>query len=309
VTGLRQRWILDPSPGDGDAVTAMHVERRSPARVTQACPVVLVHGGGGQGTDWGTTPDGRPGWADMLVERGWEVHVVDRPGHGRSPGRAPAPAAIATAARLFAPGGQPGHSQWPGPGGVDDPAVRFLAASASGLPADLAGAQAVEQRLLAVLLEEIGPSLLVAHSLGACAAWLVAAARPDLVRAVVAVEPAGPPFLDVPGTPLRLPAGITAARLGHGTGLAGLARVPVSIIEGEASPLRAACAPVAAFLRDAGVDVDHVALADHGLHGNGHGVPLELNNREVLDVVMDWVRVRVLADKNSTSSRVTGEEP
>jgi pimeloyl-ACP methyl ester carboxylesterase len=309
VTSLRHQWILDPAPGDDGAVTAMYVERRIPEQVTGACPVVLVHGGGGQGTDWGTTPDGRWGWADMLVEHGWDVHVVDRPGHGRSPGRAPAPSAAAMAARVFAPGGQPGHTQWPGPGGADDPAVRILAASASGLPADLAGAQAAEQRLLEVLLKQTGPALLVAHSLGACAAWLAAETRPDLVRAVVAVEPAGPPYLDVPGTPLRLAAGITAVRLGSGSGLTGLTKVPVSIIEGEVSPMRAACAPVAAFLRDAGVDVEHVVLPEHGLHGNGHGLPLELNNREVLDLVLSWVRARVPVSENSALPRVTGEEP
>ena len=48
-------------------------------------PWILVHGGGGQGTDYTITPDGRPGWSRLLVERGHTVYVVDRPGHGRSP--------------------------------------------------------------------------------------------------------------------------------------------------------------------------------------------------------------------------------
>ena len=46
-------------------------------------PWVLVHGGGGQGTDYLTTPDGRLGWSRLLVEQGHTVYVVDRPGHGR----------------------------------------------------------------------------------------------------------------------------------------------------------------------------------------------------------------------------------
>ena len=33
----------------------------------------LVHGGGGQGTDWTGTPDGRPGWAQRFVEAGFAV--------------------------------------------------------------------------------------------------------------------------------------------------------------------------------------------------------------------------------------------
>ncbi|CAB4923484.1 unannotated protein [freshwater metagenome] len=288
MTGVRQHWVLDPAGGDG-APAAMFVEQREPERVTGVHPVVLLHGGGGQGTDWGTTPDGRPGWADLLVDRGWQVHVVDRPGHGRSPGREPSPAAVPLTARVFAPGDRPDHTQWPGPGGPADPAVRQLAASSSGLPADLAAAQATEHRLLEELLTRTGPAVLLAHSLGACAAWLVAEARPDLVVAVVAVEPAGPPFLDVPGTPLRLPAGITAAPLGTDGVLTGLPRVPVAVVQGETSAQAAACGPVAAHLRDRGVTVDHLVLADHGLRGNGHGLVLELNNAEVLTVVLDWI--------------------
>jgi len=32
-----------------------------------------------------STPDGRPGWRTLLVQRGYAVYVVDRPGYGRSP--------------------------------------------------------------------------------------------------------------------------------------------------------------------------------------------------------------------------------
>ena len=63
----------------------MFVQWEEPEEVTKPYPIVLIHGGGGQGTDWLGTPDGRPGWATFLVEQGYAVYVVDRPGHGRSP--------------------------------------------------------------------------------------------------------------------------------------------------------------------------------------------------------------------------------
>jgi len=63
----------------------MYVYWEAPAEVTKPYPIVLVHGGGGQGLDYLGTPDGRPGWATLLVQQGWVVYVVDRPGHGRSP--------------------------------------------------------------------------------------------------------------------------------------------------------------------------------------------------------------------------------
>ena len=63
----------------------MFVEWEAPERVTQPYPIVLVHGGSLQGTDWLDTPDGQPGWAQRLVEAGYAVLMVDRPCHGRSP--------------------------------------------------------------------------------------------------------------------------------------------------------------------------------------------------------------------------------
>jgi hypothetical protein len=41
--------------------------------------------------------------------------------------------------------------------------------------------------------------------------WLPADARPSLVKAIVAMEPIGPPFLDNTDLGLSLPWGITAA--------------------------------------------------------------------------------------------------
>src|SRR5580765_442262 len=41
----------------------MYVEAFVPAQVRRPYPIVLVHGGGGQGLDWMGTPDGRRGWA------------------------------------------------------------------------------------------------------------------------------------------------------------------------------------------------------------------------------------------------------
>src|SRR5450432_3264670 len=48
----------------------MYVEYQIPREVKHPYPIVLVHGGGGQGTDWMGTPDGRRGWSTMLVEQG-----------------------------------------------------------------------------------------------------------------------------------------------------------------------------------------------------------------------------------------------
>ena len=52
-------------PANGTMVNGrqMYVEYFTPAQVKHPYTFLLVHGGGGQGTDWMGTPDGgRPGW-------------------------------------------------------------------------------------------------------------------------------------------------------------------------------------------------------------------------------------------------------
>jgi len=127
----------------------MYVEYMIPSQVKHPFPVVLVHGGGGQGTDWMGTPDGRPGWFQYLVSEGFKVYVVDRPGHGRSPlhpdlhGGFPNTAAVLEniAGRFTPPSANPAAtpneyqkhaSQWPGPGNVGSPDLDQLVAGQGG---------------------------------------------------------------------------------------------------------------------------------------------------------------------------------
>ena len=45
----------------------LFVQWEAPPGDAHPVPLVLVHGGGGQGTDWTGTPDGRPGCATRFV--------------------------------------------------------------------------------------------------------------------------------------------------------------------------------------------------------------------------------------------------
>ena len=47
------------------------------------------------------------------------------------------------------------------------------------------------------LLDMIGPAIVMIHSQSGTFGWPIADARPNLVKAIVAVEPSGPPVRDV----------------------------------------------------------------------------------------------------------------
>jgi len=68
-----------------------YVEYFIPAKLRKGrstIPIVLVPGGGLVGVHFLTTPDGREGWADYFLRRGFPVYIVDVPGRGRA-GSAP----------------------------------------------------------------------------------------------------------------------------------------------------------------------------------------------------------------------------
>jgi len=60
--------------------------------------------------------------------------------------------------------------------------------------------QELNRDALVVLLDKIGPAILLTHSQSGAFQWPVADARPNLVKALVAVEPSGPPVHDIENT-------------------------------------------------------------------------------------------------------------
>jgi pimeloyl-ACP methyl ester carboxylesterase len=319
----------------------MYVQWEEPAEVTRPHPIVLVHGGGGQGTDYLGTPDGRPGWATDLVELGFAVYTVDRPGHGRAPLHPDALGAMGPSPTrefvewLFTPpfegeGSHPTahlHTQWPGTREPDDPVVDQFWAGTGPMLADFAVAHALEGARLAELLDRIGPAILVTHSAGGPGGWVAADARPDRVVAMVAIETMGPPFAHNPALGFTLTWGLAAApltfdppaatpselelvtrELGDGRPpmtlqaeparrLPSLASFPIAVVSAEASVFVHIDDHTVEFLRQAGCDVERVRLAEHGVHGNGHGMMLERNSTEALGVIVDWLDRRVPAPR------------
>jgi pimeloyl-ACP methyl ester carboxylesterase len=61
--------------------------------------------------------------------------------------------------------------------------------------------QTLNSDAILALLEKIGPVILLTHSQSGAFGWPVADARIDLVKAILAVEPNGPPFFNVENVP------------------------------------------------------------------------------------------------------------
>jgi pimeloyl-ACP methyl ester carboxylesterase len=161
----------------------MYVEHWIPRVVQHPYPVVLIHGGYGQGSDWISTPEGRRGWATLLLEQGYKVYVLDRPGQGRNPyhpwvhgyfdKEAPTFEGVAKTLNINA----------------NDPAVAQAVAS-MGQP--MAPNNPLTQNIWrtrgAKLLDEIGPAILITQGDGAIFARVTAQERPNLVKGIVAIE-------------------------------------------------------------------------------------------------------------------------
>jgi pimeloyl-ACP methyl ester carboxylesterase len=328
-------------PAGSGVFGQMFVEYQIPAVQTSPYPIVLIHGNFQNGSNFLGTPDDRQGWAEYFLRRGYAVYVVDQPARGRSSYNVTADGdafMLSTSGieqrftAISAAGGWPQaglHTQWPGTGQAGDPVFDQFEASQQVSLSDNVRMDALNRAAGAALLKRIGPSILLTHSRSGAIGWVIADDVPDLVKGIVAIEPVGAPFYDMPpmsgATPkLSRAWGIAFDRLtydppvaepaafdfeqeavAHGPDLhrcffpktprrlVNLAGIPILILTGEASYHAPYDHCTAEFLTRCGVANDFVPLADKGIHGNGHMMMLEKNNLEIAAVIADWIAAKV----------------
>ena len=191
----------------------IYAEFQIPAHRRHPYPIVFIHGGAQTGTNFTGTPDGREGWAQFFLRQGYAVYVVDVAGRGRS----------AYQDTVYGPQTTPNldfvqqrftaienynkwpqahlHTQWPGKGTPGDPIFDQFFASQVQAMASYPLQQEFSSDAILALLEKIGPAILLTHSQSGATGWPVADARPDRVKAIIAVEPSGPPFYNVDNVP------------------------------------------------------------------------------------------------------------
>ncbi|KAK7029798.1 AB hydrolase-1 domain-containing protein [Favolaschia claudopus] len=315
------------------AADQMYVERLTPAAVTQPLPILFIHGQGMTGTNLLNTPDGRLGWADYFLSKGYEMYIVDQPSRGRSPWQPTVDGVLVpfdtftveshfTAVERFKLWPQAVlHTQWPGNGSVGDPTFdNFYASTVPSLNSTTEEAMKIKDAA-PKLLDQIGPVILMTHSQAGEFGWILADSRPKQIKAIVALEPYGPPFINAifpPLTPNRIfgltdipvaydppissPSDIGRVAVSEIPGvtcfqqteparkLINLVNIPVLTVTSESSYHAQYDNCSVAFLRQAGVKVDHVPLGDVGIHGNGHMFFMEKNGLEIAEkVIQPWI--------------------
>ena len=164
------------------------------------------------------------------------------------------------------------------------------------------------------LLDRIGPAVLVTHSQAGPFGWLIADARPALVRGVIAIEPQGPPIQS--GSRKTAAWGVADIALTYEPAIAKasqlqveqqaaadapglqacwiqkeparqlprLGQIPIAVVSTEASYHAPFDHCTVRWLSQAGAHVDFIHVAVLGIRGNGHMVMLEKNNLEVAAV-------------------------
>ena len=274
-------------------------------------PIVFQHGNQQSAKTWETTPDGREGFQNIFLRRGFPVYVVDQPRRGRA-GMSTVPVTLTATPQdqtwfnIFRLG------TWPN---LFD-RVQFSRDPAAleqlfrqGTPDTGAFDLELIADSVAELFARIGPGILVTHSRGGGVGWS-ALLKSDNIKAIVSYEPGSNfPFPEnaVPG-PMAWAGGSFEAYGVAAPLFERLTRVPIVLYYGDFIPEQPSMVPghdlwrvrlaMARLWAEAvnarGGDVTIVRLPELGIHGNTHFPFSDLNNVEIADVMETFLRERGL---------------
>lgn len=284
--------IRSDSNGDIE-VEQMYVQYVRLERPLARHPLLLWHGGGLTGVTWETKPDGAPGWQMFFLRAGHDVYVSDAVERGRA-SWAPYPEVFAgdpvfrtkrEAWEMFRIGPDGSYNTDPARR-VAHPDVLFPVESFDGFAKQAVprwtGNDAATRAAYDALVRRIGPCVILTHSQGGNFGFNAALNAPDMVKAMISIEPSGAPD---PGT----------------VDIASLRRIPHLIVWGDYvdgharwTELRAASTRYMDALRAAGGHADIIDLPRLGIRGNDHMPMMDRNSDQVAQLVQDWMSARGL---------------
>lgn len=274
-------------------------------------PLVLWHGAGQFSKTWGTTADGREGYQNIFLRRGFSVYSLDQPRRG-SAGRSMVEATVKPTPDeqfwfgMFRIG--TGTEYFPGVQFAKDPETLnqyFRSMTPNTGPFDVA----VITDAVSALFEKIGTGILVTHSQSGGPGWVTAIKNAN-IKAIVSYEP-GSNFVfpqgDVPPVMQSAAGPLEAVGIPKEDFLK-LTKIPIIIYYGDNIPATPTNNPgtdnwrvrlaMARLFCDAinkyGGDATLVHLPEIGIKGNTHFPFSDLNNAVIADLMSEWLKEKKL---------------
>jgi pimeloyl-ACP methyl ester carboxylesterase len=248
-----------------------------------------------------TTPDGREGWATYFLRQGYPVYVVDQAGRGRSgfdptsvnqaikqQSTAVMPAAGfqryawegAWVNFLFGP--KYGEA-WPGQQFPLDSLAQYTAQLVPNTESSLVGGTANTINALALLLDKIGPAIMIVHSQSGVMGLGSVVKRPNLLKGLISVEGGCEPVADadIPTAYAKVPY------------LSFWGDYSVGAVGANGDARRTGCQNTVAKLKAAGGKAQFLLLPDIAIKGNSHMLMMDKNNLKLADLLLKWIHQTV----------------
>ncbi|NNB42240.1 alpha/beta hydrolase [Pseudomonas chlororaphis] len=274
-------------------------------------PIVMWHGAGQSAKSWETTADGREGFQNIFLRRGFSTYLIDQPRRGDA-GRSLVETTIKPVADEQLWFNQFRIGLWPEtfagsqfPPGPEAQEQFFRSMTPNTGPYDIE----VVSDGVSALLKKTGPAILFTHSQGGGPGWLTAIKSRN-VRAIVAFEP-GSSFVFPEGeapAPIASAFDTVSAQVVTQAQFEALTRIPILILYGDNIPAQPVRLPaqdswrarleMARLWRDAvnrhGGDARLIHLPEIGIKGNSHFPFSDLNNLEIADLVAKFLAEKAL---------------
>ena len=268
-------------------VEQMYVQYFIPQDQRGALPLLMWHGGGLSGVTYETTPDGREGWLNYFIKKGWAVYNSDAVERGRS-GWAMYPD-VFKGEPIFLTKEDPfmRFRIGDGPGSYNSDPAKMRLKPGSQFPAEgyhNFTRQGVPRwtttddaiiRAYTELVDRVCPCVVLIHSQSGSFGQKVAQARPDKVKALVMVEPAG---------------------LGDPKLIGNLKNTPILAVYGDYieedarwPTIRGNQLKFLEQVKAAGGRYDVVNLPQIGIKGNSQMIMMDKNSDQVADVIQQWL--------------------
>ena len=296
-----------------------YVEWQIPQR-PRKLPILMVHASSTK--TWDTTFDGREGFRNIFLRRGFAVYLTDLPRTGR--------AGQACKSTTYVPrvnNDQASLTTWriglwlPGMSKPDFyPGVQFAVNNKKALDEVFriqypefndAENENLESDALATLLQEIGPSIMLTHSSTGIRGWITGT-KSSNVAAIISYEPGTAVFPDTEMPPDIVRADGSKVPAGNAVPMADflkLTKIPIQIVWGDYIPTEMKSENVGPRLtldnRRANVmksklmveainrhggNAQVVMLPEIGVKGNTHFPMLDLNNVKIADLLSKYLK-------------------